>query len=50
MKAISAGIGSIMYIDYWKPFTINELRQHFGLYDLQGFAPSPRVEYKFKPQ
>ena len=50
MKAISAGVGSTMYIDDWKPFTVNELRQHFGLYVLQGLSPSPRVEYKFKPQ
>ena len=32
------------------PFFLRELRSHFGLYVLQGLSPSPRIEYKFKPQ
>ena len=34
----------------WKPFDPREIRQHFGLYVLHGLSPTPRVEYKFKPQ
>ena len=37
----AGGAGSIMYTEDWKPFTTEELRQHFGLYVLQGFTPSP---------
>ena len=49
-KATMAGAGSNVYKGEWKPFTATELRQHFGLYLLQGLSPSPRVEYKFNPQ
>ena len=45
----NAGPGGSCYIDY-KPFTTNEIRQHLGLYILQGFAPSPRIEMKLYPQ
>jgi len=48
-KAIIAGAGSTTYLDY-KPFTTREIRQHFGIYILNGIQLSPRVEYKFKSQ
>lgn len=43
-----AGIGGC-YPDYYH-FTVQEIRQHVGLYIMHGLSPSPRVEYKFKPQ
>jgi len=48
-KAILAGAGSTTYHDF-KPFTPQEIRQHFGIYVLHGIQPSPRVEYKFRSQ
>ena len=32
-----------MYVDDWKPFTVTELSQHFGLYVLQWLSLSLRV-------
>ena len=32
------------------PFSIKEIMRHFGLYMLNGVAPSPQVEMKFVPQ
>jgi len=46
---MEAGEGRTMYSD-WKPFTIRELRQHFGLYIFSGLSPSPAIERKFKSQ
>ena len=43
----NAGPGGQVYPDF-RPFTMQELRQHLGLYILQGLNPSPRVEMKFK--
>eukprot|EP00547_Thalassionema_nitzschioides_P014673 CAMPEP_0194238244 /NCGR_PEP_ID=MMETSP0158-20130606/5025_1 /TAXON_ID=33649 /ORGANISM="Thalassionema nitzschioides, Strain L26-B" /LENGTH=863 /DNA_ID=CAMNT_0038972445 /DNA_START=101 /DNA_END=2689 /DNA_ORIENTATION=- len=48
-KAMLAGAGDTCYPD-WKDFTATELRQHIGLYLLHGLSPSPRVEWKLKPQ
>ena len=44
-----AGKGGVQYRDF-KDFTIEELRQHVGIYILHGLSPSPRLEYKMKPQ
>ena len=51
LKAVLAGAGpdGTIYPDF-TPFTIKEVRQHLGLYIFNGLTPSPRVEYKFKPQ
>jgi len=51
LKATLAGAGwnGSCYYDF-KPFTALELRQHFGLYILNGLSPSPRVEKKLNPQ
>ena len=51
MKAIlaGAGTGGTIYKDF-TPFSVKEIRQHFGLYVLQGLVLSPRIEMKFKPQ
>ena len=49
MKAVQSSAGSMTYKD-WKPFTERELRQHFGLYVLNGISPTPRVENKFQSQ
>ena len=51
MKAslASAGIDGTCYEEF-KPFSVKEIRQHLGLYILQGLNPSPRIEMKFKPQ
>jgi hypothetical protein len=49
LKATLAGAGGTMYQD-WKPFSAEEIRQHLGLYILNGLSPSPRVEHKFRPQ
>ena len=48
-KAIMNGAGDQVYRDF-KPFTIEEIRRHMGIYLLQGIAPSPRVELKFASQ
>lgn len=48
-KAIMAGAGDSCYKEF-KPFSRHEIRQHFGLYILQGLSPSPSIEMKFKPQ
>jgi hypothetical protein len=50
LKASICGAGSTIYKKGYKPFTAKEIRQHFGLYVLNGVSPSPRVEYKFRPQ
>ena len=49
LKAHLAGAGDTQYKDF-KPFSIAELKQHIGVYFLQGIAPVPQVEFKFKPQ
>ena len=50
MKAMqqNAGLGG-KYSDF-KPFSLNELMQHIGLYLLQALSPSPQIEMKFKSQ
>ena len=45
-----AGAEGAIYEKDWHPFTMKELRQHLGLYILNGLSPSPHVEWKFKPQ
>ena len=51
MKACLAGAGKggTCYKDY-KPFTVDELRRHVGIYIWNGLSPSPRVEYMFCSQ
>ena len=50
-KAMLAGAGryGICYSDF-RDFTAQEIRQHIGLYILNGLSPSPRVEYKLRSQ
>jgi hypothetical protein len=48
-KAILANAGQPGTIyPKFKPFTMSEIRQHLGLYILNGLNPSPSVEMKFK--
>ena len=49
LKAALYDAGDTINKDY-KPFTTKEIRKHFGLYVLHGLFPTPRVEYKFRPQ
>ena len=51
LKAELAGAGpdGTCHKDF-KRFSVNEIRQHFGLYVLQGLNPSPRAEWKFNKQ
>ena len=44
-----AGRDGTCYPDF-KEFSTHEIRQHLGLYVLQGLCPSPRVEMKFHSQ
>ena len=44
-----AGKDGTCYRDFHE-FSTHELRQHMGLYVLQGLCPSPRVEMKFRSQ
>jgi hypothetical protein len=37
------------YPDF-KPFTVNELKQHLALYVVNGLCPSSRAELRFKQQ
>ena len=32
------------------PFSIEEIREHVGLYDFHGLSTSPRIEFKFRYQ
>jgi hypothetical protein len=48
-KLANAGPGGVCYPD-WKDFTVDELRQHIGLYVWNGLSPSPRLEMKLQPQ
>ena len=45
-----AGAGKKVYKGEWYVFYARELMQKFGIYLLQGLAPSPRIEYNFNPQ
>ena len=51
MKAqlANAGPGGACYPD-WKDFSVDEIRQHIGLYVWNGLSPSPRLEMKLQPQ
>jgi hypothetical protein len=40
-----AGEKNYPYPDF-KPFTMQELKQHLALYDVNGLNPSPRAEMK----
>ena len=42
--------GKKVYKGEWYVFSDKELSQHFGIYLLQGLAPSPMIEYKFNTQ
>jgi len=45
----NAGPGGIIY-QYFKPFTLEEVKQFLALYILQGLSPLPQIKQKFKPQ
>ena len=49
-KAMLAGAGTSSTYPDFKPFTSTEIRQHLGIYILNGIAPSPTVESKFSSQ
>ena len=51
LKAIlsNAGKGCEIYPDF-NLFSPNELRKHIGVYFVQGLAPSPNINMKFKGQ
>jgi hypothetical protein len=42
-----AGVGGAVYPDF-KPFSMHKIRQHIGLYVLNGLSPSLEVELKFR--
>jgi hypothetical protein len=51
LKAVLADAGSGgSYYPNFKPFKTKEIRQHLGLYILQGLSPSPQIEQKFRHQ
>lgn len=50
MRANMAFAGEAMYTDWSGPFTIKEIRQHIGLYVLNGLGPLPGLERKFNPE
>lgn len=43
----NSGEGGTQYLSF-KPFTVNEVMQHIGLYILHGIAPSPQIEMKLE--
>lgn len=45
----NAGEGGGNYVN-WKPFSVEEMMSHLGVYLLNGLSPSPLIEYKFSPQ
>ena len=45
-----SGAGKKVYKGGWYVFSARYLRHNFGIYLLQGLAPSPRIENKFNPQ
>ena len=47
-KEILTGAGNVLHPDF-KPLTTKEIRQHTGLRNLNGIAPSPSVEHEFLP-
>jgi Transposase IS4 len=46
-KLANAGPGGVCYPD-WKDFTVDEIRQHIGLYVWNGLSPSPCLEMKLQ--
>jgi len=50
MRATLAFAGEATYDEWSGPFTIKELRQHIGLYVLNGLSPSPSIELKFNKE
>lgn len=49
LKAALAQAGSLIYPDF-TPFNNEELKQHMGLYILNGLSPSRQISHKFKSQ
>ena len=51
LKAMLVGAGkSGTYYTDCVPFSVEELREHVGLYVFHGLSPSPRIEFKFRSQ
>ena len=44
-----AGKSGTYYIDF-VPFSVEEIREHAGLYVFHVLSPSPRIEFKFRSQ
>ena len=42
----NSGQGGKQY-ESWRPFTVEEIMAHIGVYVLNGLIPSPKIEYKF---
>ena len=45
----NAGEGGSNY-SHWKPFSIDEVQKHLGIYIFNGLSPSPQVTMKFNTQ
>ena len=45
-RSCNAGEGGSLYPTF-KPFTVDEIQQHIGIYFLDGMNPSPNIEFKF---
>mgnify|MGYP000036765968 CR=1 FL=1 len=50
MRANLAFAGEATCEDWSGPFTVKEMRQHLGLYVMNGLSPSPSLEKKFEPE
>ena len=44
----NAGPGGVYYHNFHS-FSVQDIRQHIGLYVFHGLAPSPQIEKKFSP-
>jgi len=49
MRANLAFAGEATYDEWSGPFSVKELRQHLGLYIMNGLSPSPQLDFKFDP-
>ena len=46
---MNAGQADSLYPNF-KPFAVDEIRQHVGLHAFHGISPSPKINMKFKNQ